>query len=591
MSNAFRGTLFLILALLLSSLTATAATFYIAANGSDSNSGTSKSSPWLHAPGMPACTANCASTQPIAGDRFIFRGGDTWHFGNSSLSPFTGGTWDIYAKAYASGNDATCTYDGTRAGCVYWGVDQTWYSGSTWTRPILNADNPPSTSLVGSCSYQVPDSLSIPTVRNTMVSLAISSWFDNFEMTGLCTQRVTVTGSEDTYIAYLGSGRAGQGMIIESNLYVHGWTATRTAGTNPPSLACIVLGGGNSGLQSIDTIVIDGSDSVPGACAWGTFPSFYHFRRSMIRYVTQGVGQWCHDIHDNIFEFFDNPIQPTHGNLLECNFDSAGNAVNQPQNTPNVFYNNIVRHATTAFSTAGQVTLWFCPNAIPEYWFNNIIYDVGNSNYWDIAGLPVYNCDGSGGQFMFNNTLVDGTQPCDLSSTNSGTSNGQNLHVFNQHLINTPYLSPGKPVCDGGPSSATNISMTDATATTQGYTSTSGKTNAQRSSSVNCTNDSTKPCSPTSITNGTVGLGLNLQNYCTKLASYTSEAAISVEAANACRSGATDGCTYNVSTHTMDCTNRGATVRPLTAPWDGGAYQFSLSNAPQPPVDVRVYTQ
>lgn len=61
-------------------------TYFIAANGSDSNNGSSKTTPWLHAPGMPNCTGKCASTTPKPGDQFIFRGGDTWHFGNSSAS-------------------------------------------------------------------------------------------------------------------------------------------------------------------------------------------------------------------------------------------------------------------------------------------------------------------------------------------------------------------------------------------------------------------------------------------------------------------------------------------------------------------------
>src|SRR5579871_308349 len=69
---------------------ASATTYYIAANGSDSNSGTSKTSTWTHAPGMKNCTAICASTVPKPGDQFIFRGGDTWHFGNSSASPYVG---------------------------------------------------------------------------------------------------------------------------------------------------------------------------------------------------------------------------------------------------------------------------------------------------------------------------------------------------------------------------------------------------------------------------------------------------------------------------------------------------------------------
>jgi hypothetical protein len=55
--------------------------FYIAANGSDSNSGISEASPWVHAPGMPNCASGSAChITPVAGEGFIFRGGDTWHY-------------------------------------------------------------------------------------------------------------------------------------------------------------------------------------------------------------------------------------------------------------------------------------------------------------------------------------------------------------------------------------------------------------------------------------------------------------------------------------------------------------------------------
>jgi hypothetical protein len=66
------------------------ATFYIAASGSDSNNGTSKSTPWLHAPGMPTCSNNCNSHSPSPGDQIIFRGGDTWHPGSVDSTGHSG---------------------------------------------------------------------------------------------------------------------------------------------------------------------------------------------------------------------------------------------------------------------------------------------------------------------------------------------------------------------------------------------------------------------------------------------------------------------------------------------------------------------
>src|ERR1700733_6228161 len=64
--------------------------YYIAASGSDSNNGTSESTPFLHAPGMGACGNNCSTGLIVPGVGFIFRGGDTWHFGNSGASPYAG---------------------------------------------------------------------------------------------------------------------------------------------------------------------------------------------------------------------------------------------------------------------------------------------------------------------------------------------------------------------------------------------------------------------------------------------------------------------------------------------------------------------
>src|SRR5208283_3803119 len=65
------------------------ATYYVAASGSDANSGTSTAAPWLHAPGMAATTGNAASASINPGDSIIFRGGDTWHLNGTSSPSIT----------------------------------------------------------------------------------------------------------------------------------------------------------------------------------------------------------------------------------------------------------------------------------------------------------------------------------------------------------------------------------------------------------------------------------------------------------------------------------------------------------------------
>jgi hypothetical protein len=554
--------------------------YFIAATGADANSGTSESSPWLHAPGMPNCSGNCAAVSPSPGQGFIFRGGDTWHFGNPSASPYTGGGWNLNQWW---GNDASCIFEGTTTGCIYYGVDQSWYTGASWARPILTGDNATSAALVSSCSYQVKGSF---WGSNSMILMGVATILDNFELTGMCSSDGSPTsGVGDNYVGYAGTGNNGSGMMYLSNDYFHGWSATTTAGTVGNNWAGTIIGGGANGLQTLDHIVIDGSDSNPGSWAWGTFPSLYHFRDSIVRYTGQGVGQWCHDIHDNIFEHFHNhnPNAGSHSNIMECNDDAGGNAVNQPQNTPNVFYNNIVRHDDASYVGSGQVHLWFCPESVPEYWFNNLMYDVAAGNDWDYAGPSIYGCTNTGGQYMFNNTLVDVTQPCYVSNVSHG---GEYLSILNEHLINTP-LDAGTTACTGM-SSATNIAMSDATAEAQGYLVSSGGT----ANSDTCANDVT-PCAPTLSSDSTVQAGANHQAYCTALAGYTSEPAIGTDAANACKYGTTDSCTYNTSTHTMVCPAQSAISRPITAAWDAGSYQFSssASGSTQPPSNLKIAVQ
>jgi len=546
--------------------------YFIAASGSDTNNGTSESTPWLHAPGMPACTGNCAAVTPSGGMGFIFRGGDTWHFGNSGASPYTGGTWNF---TWSGTSAATCMYEGNQTGCIYIGIDPAWYSGSSWARPVLNGDNPLSTSLVSSCAYQSGGA-------NQMVNVSGSPYqlWDSFEFTGLCSSDTTNVGNAGNDVMFLNNGCGSPPtcsmMTLINNFYMHGWTVS-TATQSNGALQCYVFGGG--ALASYTGVVVDGSDSDPGVCAWGIFPDIHHMKDSIFRYVTQGVANWCHDIHDNIFEHFYSPYVPTHGNALECNVDASGNAQGQPSGTPNVYYNNIMRHFDPSMGLDGQVDLWLCPTATPEYWFNNLSYDLNpnaDQGSWDIAGPPTYTgCPNSGHQYMFNNTLVDTIQPCYLGPNNTG---GQYLTIYNEHLINSPYDSSGNGGCTGGPGSpnGTNVAISDATATSQGYTSGSSGT----SFSNTCANEGTTPCAPTASGNSSVGAGANQQAYCTTLASYTSEPAIGFEAANACKNGTSDSCSYNTTTHTMNCPNQNVVSRPASAAWDSGAYQYFGLGAP-----------
>jgi len=96
---------------------AAATTYYVDfVGGDDSNSGTSKSTPWKRCPGM---VGFAGSYTHAAGDIFTFKGGVTWP---SAVLPLTIG------------------YSGTSGNIDEYTVDETWYSGGSWTRPTFDAE-------------------------------------------------------------------------------------------------------------------------------------------------------------------------------------------------------------------------------------------------------------------------------------------------------------------------------------------------------------------------------------------------------------------------------------------------------------------
>ena len=540
--------------------------YFVAATGSDANNGTSESTPWLHAPGMANCTGKCASTTPAPGNGFIFRGGDTWHFGNSGASPYTGGTWNWTW----SGTNSTCDTEGggisgsvgTTSGCIYIGVDQTWYSGSSWARPILTSDNPltPHPGVwqdsVTSCPYQSG------TNNNMIANGASAVIWDNFEMTGLCQAGVLAYGQGN----YITDSNNPAYKDQWKNFYIHGASHVPFNCLSGGSICSGVIAYSSGTTLWEPTIgpgfVVDGSDSDPGGLIATQATIYYNVFDSIFRYTYQYEGGGCHSQHDNIWEYWSGASdQVAHSNMMECNTDASGSV-------PNVYFNNVQRHIN-----GPTVVTWFCTTATPEYWFNNIVEDVGgNGNYWDLDQHD--SCYAPGSWYWFNNTLEAGTMSDVIPCLSGG-------FIYNQHIIvDASSGAWNGSSCTGGAASSTNIVMTHATANAQGYTSTNGINYGGQSVST-CANETT-PCAPTAVTNSTVGAGANEASYCSALSSAGMTAAT-----RACAYGTTDACSYNATTHTLNCPAQTAVVRPTSAAWDAGAYEYGDPAPPQPPTNVQ----
>jgi hypothetical protein len=501
-----------------------AATYYVDySTGSDGNNGTSKTTPWQHAPGMQTCTSLCKSTTIKAGDSIILKGGVTWP--NASFQ------WSLPGGAV--GNP------------VYVGVDKTWYTGSSWTRPILTAGGTLITNN-NDTMFWVPGYVTV----------------DNFEITGFYWNSSCVGLSYGSCSVFEAGQYSGQ---TWENLYVHGWTHAGTDGSTSSGATSIVALGGTGSTVAHDN-VIDGSD-VPGdhsATAFFNGPSIAY--NNYIRQVASGfISTGSTSIHDNYITdvgpaYCNMPVTKyagncTHENGFEDNADSGLN-----------FYNNVISNVSVGLA------VWIAP--YPGYtatMWNNVIYAIHDNQVFGVAP-PVYSstycagktsngyCSAAGSYVIYNNTIEcgDDTTQYDVCQSGVGVVGSGSIAASvvyqNNHFISASTAS-GCATGTGAATSCTfgssNVIQTLATAMKQGYNS-----------------SQTYAFSPTSSSDATVKVGSNLALYASgNLASLGSDT--------------TYACTDGSGSQTS-CSARTSVSRPVASggSWDAGAYSFMQPSAP-----------
>jgi hypothetical protein len=190
------------------------------------------------------------------------------------------------------------------------------------------------------------------------------------------------------------------------------------------------------------------------------------------------------------------------------------------------------------------------------YWYNNLAYDVGpcelfniGQNYSDQGTVSIFNST-----FQMNHRTDGGTN----SFSCSATGNVDPYTNANIHFISSDVSSIYSGNCSGKGTDTKSLLVTNAAATTAGYTG-----------------SQTFAFSPTSAGSPTVGTGANgTGTFCAALATAAATDPTLADAARACQYGTTLGCTYDASTHTMVCPVINPAARPATGAWDVGAYQY-----------------
>ena len=487
-----------------------AATYYIDfVGGSDTNDGRSIATPWKGHPYM-ACRSG-GSYSHSAGDRFIFKGGVTW--------PHTCFQMTIGAS-------------GTSGNIDYYGVDKTWFTGPSWTRPIFNGEHLALTggrsiAYVGDSSYLL---------------------IDNLEIRG---HRTFVSGNGSGSIDYNCPTN-----VTMANLWIHDWSVA--PGVNQDNGQGGVYG--NIPRCSPATLWVEyselsnaewtGSGRQNGAALRGG-----NCRYCVIHDVSTGILHGT--MHDTHMFNVANPGNDSFDGSFHTNslyVDEWAGVSTDPGSTPALIYNNYIHDVG---SGSGAIY------ALPYYSANTTIY-IYNNVIRNPTWLGAVNIDtdgGSGGPvgkvYMWNNTLQVGPSGNGFESVRVTSGSGRPvLHTLvmqNNHSINDRGFWGGGTVSNFTNNS--NLSQTNAQATSSGYTA------AQPYA-----------YSPSSPLSPTVNAGLNFSSQCATLPGLCADTTYGSQA----------------SSHVVTSPARIVIAHPPTGAWDIGAYEWTSVIPLPPPTNLRV---
>lgn len=393
-----------------------ARTFYIDyASGSNSNPGT-KASPWKSHPYMQpgaGCTGSGAAPaySHQAGDNFIFKGGVTW----------PAACFGIYIPA-----------GGTSSAQDYYGVDKTWYSGSSWAQPLWDLNYAVTTFVVfgntGDTGYHT---------------------FDNFEIArqGILATTSTSYASQE---AFQFAGYGYTGTIIE-NCYIHGWATSNNvvAGTTEYSYGG-VLGPGSptpsNSIRFLNNVISDADGylysggvkkSVPfgGACencsevAGNTFhdvmaacfsPVLCH-DNEFYNIDSGSIALYDTSIHSQIIEDDSGGISYDYNNYLHDSPAAVSILVCAGSPIYNNVFSNLTNQPPIIIDTNGCYAE--NPATATEYIYNNTCDGTNSGGCVRLvrAGSTM------GPVYLENNILINGSISVEAAMTNLVNTNNYNM--------------------------------------------------------------------------------------------------------------------------------------------------------------------
>ena len=326
--------------------------------------GTSESSPWAHAPGMPTFTG---SYTPQAGDEFIFKGGDTWHNANFPFAPRGGGS--------SSHEDLI-------------GVDKGWYDGSSWSQPVFDAD---SENITASDPHLGTADVFVDLTNDdytTIDNIEFENWYES-----------GIGNSEQCNVVDLGT---------DTNITVDQIFVTGPQIKDPNTTCTVVAGNPNlpyAGNSVLENSTITGNSASGSTATYGTVVNY------LANVENNVISGWIQNIYPAVPS---NSTGVVSGNTVsDCAYPAqpSGNTQHMDALLVNVAGTNstLIIHDNVIHDIGGGcASMWVSDPGETDYIYNNVLYKLYSGEPLMLGDLSSQN----GTAYVWDNTLEgawDGT--------------------------------------------------------------------------------------------------------------------------------------------------------------------------------------
>jgi hypothetical protein len=393
--------------------------FYISRSGSDSNNGTSTSTPWQTHPYMNhggSCTTSGPSSGPTyshqAGDIFIFKGGDTWGIACFTMTIQNSGTASAIDYFGACGGQTTAP---SACGGATWPT-------TGWTRPLFDLQQQ---TPGGNWVIAQPFNVQLSYLTFDDIEIANQNIYIGPSPGGFQPGCAMLFSTTNPLFAHATG-------ISAYNMYIHDWVSTSSVPVSGGSNSGYCFGG-ISGVTLVDHLTMhdaNGWGTINGARVngpWGGGVEWEQTLQNSVIHDVSTVTEFQSQFNgDNIFVHDNEVYNASQSQMYDCIASTAG-------------YPGCINNGATGLHSDGVYDNQTQTNYCCTYVYNNYIHDTYG------VGVSVSLNNG----YFYNNVLTNNHQQLMGSAVNGG-SPVNSMNIFNNIIdcsVNSGAYSCIRAIC------------------------------------------------------------------------------------------------------------------------------------------------